>query len=105
MKEIDEKEFNALLSEGRPMVLDIWATWCGPCQVMGPMLEQLSSVYEGSVAFYKSNVDSNPQLAKRFNVMSIPTLLMFSGGKKVGTVVGAMGPDKIVAELEKAFGE
>lgn len=105
MREIDEKEFDALLSEGQPMVLDIWAEWCGPCQVMGPMLEQLSSAYEGSIAFYKSNVDLNPQLAKRFNVMSIPTLLMFVDGKKIGSVVGAMGPDKIVAKLDEAFGD
>lgn len=105
MREINENEFDSLLSEGRPMVLDIWAEWCGPCQVMGPMLEQISAAYEGSVAFYKSNVDFNPQLAKRFNVMSIPTLLMFADGKKIGSVVGAMGPDKIVAKLEEAFGD
>ena len=105
MKEINEKEFDSILATGRPMILDIWAEWCGPCQVMGPMLEQLSAIYEGSVSFYKSNVDSNPELAKRFNVMSIPTLLMFNGGEKVGSVVGAMSPDKIVARIEEAFPE
>ena len=103
MRETNEKEFDSILSSGDPIVLDIWAEWCGPCRVMGPMLEDISSAYEGSVSFYKSNVDQNPSLAKRFNVMSIPTMLFFEDGKKIGSVVGAMGPDKIVAKINEAF--
>lgn len=105
MREIDEAEFDSLVASGDAIVVDMWAEWCGPCRVMGPMLEDISAAYEGSVAFYKCNVDEHPQLARRFNVMSIPTLLMFSDGQKVASIVGAMGPDKVVSAVNQAFGD
>lgn len=104
MREITQQEFDAVLLESpTPMVLDIWATWCGPCQYMSPLLDDLSAAYEGTVRFVKSDVDKNPDLAKRFNVMSIPTLLIFADGEVVSTIVGAAGPDFIVTELEKVL--
>jgi len=103
MREIGDNELDAILDQGDPVVVDMWAEWCGPCQVMGPMLEDISVIYEGAVAFYKCNVDENPELARRFNVLSIPTLLMFAGGRKVSSIVGAMGPDKVVAAINEAF--
>jgi len=105
MRKIDEAEFNELVAQGGPMVVDMWAEWCGPCRVMGPMLDNISRAYEGSVAFYKCNVDENPQLARRFNVMSIPTLLMFRDGRKVSSIVGATGPDRVVSAVDEAFGD
>jgi thioredoxin 1 len=104
MREITQQEFDAVLTERpTPMVLDIWATWCGPCQYMAPLLEELSTAYEGLIRFVKSDVDKNPDLAKRFNVMSIPTLLIFADGEVVSTIVGAAGPDFIITELEKVL--
>lgn len=105
MREIDETEFDSLVASGDAIVVDMWAEWCGPCRVMGPMLEDISAAYEGSVSFYKCNVDENSQLARRLNVMSIPTLLMFSGGQKVGSIVGATGPDRVVSAVNQAFGD
>lgn len=104
MREITQKEFEQSMLAGEPMIVDFWAEWCGPCKIMGPMLEQLSEAYEGSVSFYKSNVDAEPDFAKRFNVMSIPTLVMFKEGQKLGSIVGAMGPDKIVNKINETFG-
>jgi len=103
MREIGGGELEEIIGRGDPVVVDMWAEWCGPCRVMGPMLEDISGAYEGAVAFYKCNVDDNPEVAKRFNVMSIPTLLMFAGGQKVSSVVGAMGPDRVVAAINEAF--
>ena len=106
MKEIDIAEFDSVLTtEKGPIVVDVWAEWCGPCRVMGPMLDDLSrEYYSGLVKFFKSNVDDNSDLAKRFNVMSIPTLLLFKNGKKVGAIVGAMAPDKLVEKIDETFG-
>lgn len=102
MREITQDEFDSVLAESRtPMVLDIWATWCGPCQYMTPLLEELSAAYDGIIRFVKSDVDKNRALAQRFNVMSIPTLLIFADGEVVSTIVGAAGPDFIITELEK----
>lgn len=86
-----------------PLVLDVWAPWCGPCVYMAPILEDLSDEYGGRVRFAKSNVDDNPELARRFNVMSIPTLLIFSGGKVVGSIIGAAPAETIKEKIEEAI--
>ena len=101
MREITTDEFDSVLSEDdTPLVLDIWAPWCGPCSVMGPILEELSDQYEGRIRFVKSNVDENKELASRFNVMSIPTLLIFRDGQIEDTIVGAVHPAKLLPKLE-----
>ena len=100
MREITQEEFDSVLAESRtPMVLDIWATWCGPCQYMTPLLEELSTAYEGIIRFVKSDVDKNRALAQRFNVMSIPTLLIFNNGEVQKRLVGAKGKGQLLQEL------
>ena len=71
-------------------VVDFWATWCGPCRMIAPLLEQLSTEYEGKVKVTKLDVDANQKTAMRFNVRSIPTLLFFKDGKEVDQVIGAL---------------
>ncbi|MGQ0791525.1 MAG: thioredoxin [Nitrosopumilaceae archaeon] len=91
MKEItSSKEFEQeVLSSTKPVFVDFWAEWCGPCRMVGPVVEELSLEYNGSVNFVKVNVDQNSELAQKYNVFSIPTLAIFKDGKVVLQKVGA----------------
>jgi thioredoxin 1 len=81
-------------------VVDFWATWCGPCRMIAPILEQLSTEYAGSVKVAKLDVDANIKTGSRFNVRSIPTLLFFKGGKVVDQIVGAVPKTHIELKLK-----
>ncbi len=90
-------------SEG-VVVVDFWAAWCGPCQVIGPIVEELATDYAGKVKVGKLDVDANINTATKFNVRSIPTILFFKDGTHVDTVVGAVPKATLVATLEKHLG-
>ena len=82
-------------------IVDFWATWCGPCRMIAPILEQLSTEYEGKVKVTKLDVDANIKTSSRFNVRSIPTLLFFKGGKVVDQVIGAVQKGVIENKLQQ----
>jgi len=84
--DFEEKVLNA----SRPVVVDFWADWCGPCHLIAPILGELANEYDGRMDFARLDVDSNPQLAVRYGIRSIPTLIVFDGGRPVGQLVGAM---------------
>jgi len=82
-------------------VVDFWATWCGPCRMVAPILDQLSQEYEGKVKITKLDVDANIQTATRFNVRSIPTLLFFKDGKVVDQIIGAVPKSAIEGKMQQ----
>ncbi|MGH7625971.1 MAG: thioredoxin [Gemmatimonadaceae bacterium] len=82
-------------------VVDFWATWCGPCRMVAPILDQLAAEYNGKLKVTKLDVDANPSTAMRFNVRSIPTLLFFKNGKLVDTIIGALPKAKLEARIQQ----
>ncbi len=99
--ELSEKDFDDFLKKNPRAVVDFWATWCGPCRAMAPIIERLSEKHSGKVAFGKVDCDKNPGLVKRFKVMAIPTLILFKDGENAADVVGLL-PD---AEIDEKIGE
>lgn len=86
-----------------PVVVDFWAAWCGPCRLIAPVVEELAGAYDGRVKFVKLDVDENPDLAVRYNVMSIPTLGVFRGGKMVDRIIGYMPKTDLMQRIESAL--
>jgi len=88
-------------SSETPVVVDFWAEWCGPCKMIAPILSEIATEQSGKVTIAKLNVDENPDLAMRFNVMSIPTLLVFNKGEVAKRLVGAKGKGQLLQELDE----
>jgi thioredoxin 1 len=78
-----------VLQADRPVVVDFWAPWCGPCRVVTPILDDLAAQHGDNIRFVKLNVDDNPQVAARYNILSIPTVILYEGGEPQETIVGA----------------
>ena len=86
-----------------PTFVDFWASWCGPCRMIGPVFEELSDTYAGKVKFAKINVDENPKTPSNYGVRGIPTLIMFKGGKAVDQVVGAVPKSQLDGAVKKVL--
>ena|ERR1700733_11582663 len=100
--EINEANFESeVLQSNQPVLVDFWAEWCGPCKMIAPLLDEIAIELAGQVKVAKVNVDSNPVLAARFGIQSIPTLLYFAGGEVRDRTVGVTGKRGIVSKLEK----
>ncbi|WP_224367281.1 thioredoxin [Hyalangium versicolor] len=104
VKNIGDGDFSKeVLESDKPVLVDFWATWCAPCRAIAPTVEALAKELDGKVKFTKVNVDDNQQTAQDYGIRSIPTLLVFKGGKVVGQLVGAAPRDRIKDAIDKAF--
>lgn len=90
-----------VLNSSLPVLVDFWAPWCGPCLMVAPVIEQLAEIYQGKLKVVKVNVDENPAISARFQIMSIPTLILFKDGKPVDSVIGALPKNQMIRFLSK----
>ena len=99
-KHLTSADFETFLAEKKVALVDFWATWCGPCRMVGPVIEQMAGEYAGKANVGKVNVDEQNSLAAQFGVMSIPTVVLFENGKEVDRRVGAMPIDAYKAMID-----
>jgi thioredoxin 1 len=85
---------NIVLNSDMPVLVDFWAEWCGPCRIVGPIVEQLAQSLEGKVKMFKLNVDQNQEIAMKYNVQSIPSLVLFKNGKEIARTIGLSPKEK-----------
>ena len=102
---LDSSNFDEVVGKAdKPVVVDFWAEWCPPCLMMAPIFEEVAMEFSDKAIFAKVNVDEAPELAKRYNIMAIPTIMVFAGGKPVDKIVGALGKEGLVSLLMKHLG-
>ena len=102
-QQFTDQNFEAeVLKSDKPVLVDFWAAWCGPCQMMGPIIDELAQEMKAKYKIGKLNVDENRETASKYGIMSIPTIIVFKGGKKVKQLVGAQSKEGLKEELEKA---
>ena len=99
--EITDANFDEIvLKATQPVIVDFWAEWCGPCRVVGPVVEELAKEYDGKAVVGKLNVDNNPEISTKFGIRSIPTILFFKGGQLVDRQVGAVPKSALEGKLK-----
>ncbi len=98
--EITDSNFEEIINSDKPVLVDFWAEWCGPCKMIGPVVEELASDYDGKAVIGKVNVDENPNVSVKFGIRSIPTLLVFKNGEIVDKQIGAVPKGVLTQKLD-----
>ena len=101
--ELSEKNFDGIITGSKPVVVDFWASWCGPCKFMLPIFDKLAKIYGNKIAFARLNVDENQSVATRYDVYSIPTFIVFNNGKEVDRAMGAVGEPGLENLIKKHY--
>ena len=98
--EVTDADFDDAVKKYKTIVIDCWAPWCGPCRIVGPIIEELAKEMQGKIVFGKLNVDENPSVSMKHQIMSIPTMLIFKNGNLIDKLIGAMPKDMLKQKLE-----
>ena len=103
VKELTKANFNETIMASKPMLVDFWASWCGPCRMVSPVIDQIAEEYDGKITVGKVNVDDEGSLAAEYAVVSIPTVILFKDGKPVEKLVGAHSADDYADMIDRAL--
>lgn len=101
----DDNFENEVIKSGKPVMVDFWATWCAPCRMISPVVEEMAKEYDGQAKICKIDVDANPGVASKYGIMSIPSILFFNHGKLVDKIVGAVPKTQLVSKLQGAIAQ